>query len=765
MNFTSEFSRKLAVGLGAVLLGAASLSATTPQTMVPQTTALEWQGTATLQLDLHSYGKNFNDGTPEFVSRLQPFRSLNGDDFPGFYFDLSRASLRLVDPATQRPVFGFDREAYGYFNQKNALFFDGEKARLDAFFSVYRSQQMLYPNPVDPAALTPGALTNSIFSKFNDDSFGRKDYYVDRRDYGFALALRPQMFGYTGSQMGDVELSYLRSDRSSERFFDWMPTARLVGGTTAHRVRWRGINQTVKEEVNRFGISLSGTPFGLFGVKYEMVVEKYDREFNNDTVARTAQVANVPIVPWSPAAVSTGEEKFIDLHNTEFWPLAQVTLGWVPSTMKFTNKIKFDKAIGRGLLNFGWTNVVLDQESFTAFSLDRGLKKGQIITQTGFANWTMRVTPTVTWNAHALSTVRDNRSTFPAVDPQKRLYNTTLDSSVYDYLNPRLDGGKHGGVFAPYITGIDTVKLGTDFTFLLPVASSRVVAGWTREDTSRDLVFGNPAAGLVRSIDPNEAFVRPESVSDTFYVNYSGKLKSGVKLRWNNSYVVGDEVGLMTDAKEGYKGRLSASYYWPTLWQGAGVDVFHQVRYGYNNGFRMTSFSNDLTTLLSSEKHEREQLFQSAGITFNASPSKTATAYAGYIWNRDQLDANLLYTTTRRYEANMLYRVGGREQFLSDAHTVFVGGSCQFTPKVLGTADYSLTGVDGHLGTGPVKTALGSDNAIDNVTHNFGASLTVTLQNNVTVGGRYTYARYDDSVATAFDSSYHILSVMVTKAF
>lgn len=767
MNINSFLFGNRTPVIGAILLalGSGACLHASPSATPPWAGTTEWRGTASLQLDVHAYSKNFNDGMPEFVSRYLPFRGLNGDDFPGFYIDLSHASLRLVDTATQKPLFGLDREAYGYYNQKNALFFDGDKARLDVGFSLYRSQQFLYPNPVDPAALTPGALTNSILSKFNDDSFGRKDYYVNRRDYGFDLTLRPQLFGYTGNQIGDIDLAYSRSDRDSERFFDYVPTRRLTGGATWHRPRWRGINQNVKEDVNRFRISLSARPFDQFGLNYEMAVEKYEHSFTNGTLDVVARIANVPIVNFTPAATNTGPESFINLHNTDFWPVSQVTLGWVPSTTKLTNKVKIDRAIGRGLLNLGYSSVVLDQDTFTAFAMDRGFKKGQIVTNAAFANWSMRISPTVTWNAHALNNNRDNRSTFPALDPQQRLFNATFNTSVYDYLNPRLDGGKHGGVFAPFIKEIDTVKFGTDFTFLLPFASSRMVVGWTREDISRDLVFGDPPAGQVRSIDPNEAFVRPDSVSDTFYVNYSAKLKSGLKLRWNNSFVAGNEVGLVTDAKKGYRSRVTASYYWPKAWQGAGVDVFHQFRYGYNNAFQITSRSNDFTTLLSTARQEQEQVFQSAGATFTAIPTKMTTAYGGYIWNRDQLDANLLLTTARRYENNWVFRPTDREQYLTDSHTLFVGGSCQFTPKVMGTADYSITSIDGHLGTGPIKTALGTDTEIDNVTHNIGASLTVALANNFKVGGRYTYARFDDSVSSVFDGSYHIVSMMVTKTF
>jgi hypothetical protein len=100
--------------------------------------------------------------------------------------------------------------------------------------------------------------------------------------------------------------------------------------------RWRGVDQKVQEDVNRFTLSLRATPFNWIGVNYEMTVEKYDREFNNASLDVIAQKANVPVVPFSTPATNTGPESFINLHNTEFWPLEQVSLGWVPSTIKFS---------------------------------------------------------------------------------------------------------------------------------------------------------------------------------------------------------------------------------------------------------------------------------------------------------------------------------------------------------------------------------------------------------------------------------------------
>ncbi|MDP1579666.1 MAG: hypothetical protein Q8M02_05275 [Candidatus Didemnitutus sp.] len=206
-------------------------------------------------------------------------------------------------------------------------------------------------------------------------------------------------------------------------------------------------------------------------------------------------------------------------------------------------------------------------------------------------------------------------------------------------------------------------------------------------------------------------------------------------------------------------------YHSAKVWEGASVEVFHQVRYGSNNAFQISSRSNDFTTLLSTSKQDQEQLFQSAGVNFNAMPSKESSLFAGYIWNRDSLEANLLYTSARRYENNWVFVSSTRDRYLSDAHTFYTGGSYQFTPKTLGTLDYSVTAIDGQLGSTGIREVLGDESTIDNIAHNFTGSLSVALDRNITVTGRYGYARYDDEVNSALDGGFHTFSVLVTKKF
>jgi hypothetical protein len=720
----------------------------------------EAQGSATFQAEGHIYDNGFRDGIPEFITRYSPLRGFDGDDYPGYFVDLARLKYDLIDRESGRPVFGIDRTSLAYFNQKNALYYDPDVIRLDLRHSLYRSQQMKPDNRPDPAA-----PANSIFAIFNDDSFGRQDYFVRRNDYGVTLKLRPWLFGEDGTHLGDIDLSYDRSERDSVRYFDYVLTRRLAGGSQWERVRWRGIDQRVIEDVDRGGLGISATPFQWIGMHYQIYVEKYDRSFNNSTLADVARIANVPVTPWSAAAASSGPLTFIDRHNTEFWPVDQVSLGWVPSTTKLVNTIKFDKSIGPGVLNFGYANVYLDQDDFTPFAIDRGFERGQIITHSAFGNWNMLLTRSIGWNTHINYRLRDNRSTFPALDPNRRSVNQ-LGASVFDYINPILDGGKHGGVFGPFIDQIETFKFGTDFTFALPVASSRIVAGWEREDTSRDLIWGDPPAGQVRTIDPNEAFVRPDSVNDTFFLNFSARPVKNLRFRWNNSVTVGDEVGLVTEAETGYKSRVGLGYYMPNVLKGATVDLFYQLRYSENDAFVITSLANPpASTFLSSARQEQEQLFQSAGLTFTIMPTDPWTAYAGYVWNRDSLEANFMRTTARRYDNNWVFAAVNSSRYLTDAHTLFLGSSYQFAPRWLGTVDYSVTGISGELGSGDIEEILGRENELDNITHHVATGLNYHVTTNGTIGARYTYSVYHDSVNRRLNSGYHTIGILATIRF
>ncbi len=746
----------LVAGLAVALIANAANAETSAAS---QPSPFEWEGLATMQFDLHLFDHGrFKDGQPEFISRYTPLRGFDGDDFPDYFVDLVRLKLDLVGQETGRRVLGVDRTSLAYFNQRNAVYFNPEPLRLDIFQSLYRSQQFRSPNEPDPAV----AGQDSIFAVFNDDSFGRTDYYVRRNDVGVNLRLRPSAFGHDGSHLGNIDLSYDRSDRGSDRFFDYVLTARLSTGGNPNQARWRGINQHVIEDVNRGGIGLSATPFQWIGIHHQFYVEKYRNRTDNSTLADVARIANVPVY-----AVATGAPDppgFQNPGRTDFWPLDQVRLGFVPSTTKLVNNIRFEKKIGPAMLNFGYSNVFLDQDKFTAFALDRGFDRGRIVTHTGLVNWNMPLASNLDWNAHFQYRQRNNNSTFPALDPQGRtVIRNGVPTTVFDYANPLLDGGLHGSIFGPFIDKIETFKFGTDFTLALPVASSRIEAGWEREDTSRKLIFADPPLG-VRSIDPNEAFVRSDSVNDTFFVNYSARPARNLRLRWNNSVTLGHDVGLITEPETGVKSRVALGYYMPSLFKGGTIDVFYQVRYAENDGITITSL--DATgTLIDSGRQDREQLFQSAGLTFTLTPSERWTGHGGYLWHRDSLEANFMRTDLRRYEAPWQFTDITRGRYLTDAHTGFIGSSYEFTKRWIGTLNYTVTAISGELGTGEVKDVLGRDNDLDNITHNVDVGLDYHISPNWTVGTRYAYAVYHDSINRQLSSGFHTIGVSASLKF
>jgi hypothetical protein len=745
-NLSHEFRRASQV-LGLALCLAVTASAGAADTNQEPARYL-WNGGLTLQADAHIFENGFKDGSPEFVSRYTPLRGYDGDDFPGYFVDVSRLNLNLVDTATSREVFGLERNSLAYFNQRNSLFLDPEPLRLELKHSLYRSYQIKPDNKSDPLA---GA--NSIFTAFNDDSFGRNDYYVQRNDVGASLTLRPSAWGHDGSQLGNVDLSYDRSDRNSVRYSDWVATARLVTGTNPNAIRWRGVDQKLIENVNRGGVGLSASPFQWINVYYEFAVEKYDVDLGNDSLA---VVSGLPRFP----ATNPG---FRDEPTRNTWQLSEVSLGFIPSTTKLVNQIKFDKNVGAGKLNFGYANVFLDQDEFSLFAMNRGYEQGRIITHSAYANWNMPLSKSIIWDAHINYRLRDNDSTFPALFRTNTAPNGV---SQLDFMNPLLDGDSHAGVFGPWIAQIETFKFGTDFTFVLPFAASRIVAGWEHEDTSRDLVFGNPPPGIRRTIDQNEAGVRPDSVNDTFFVNYSARPISNLRLRLNNSLTLGDETGLISEAETGVKSRLALTYSMPKLLKGATVDVFYQLRYSKNDAMGFSSRSNDVAqTVISSAGQEREQLFQSAGLTFTIMPTLKLVNYCGYVWYRDRLEANFLRTSARRYENNWVFLSANASRSVTDAHTAFVGASYEFTSKLTGSVDYSVTAITGELGSGEIETALADDNELDNLTQYVSAGLNYRVNRNWSVGARYGYAVYDDRINSELNSGYHTIGLMASLSF
>jgi long-subunit fatty acid transport protein len=138
--------------------------------------------------------------------------------------------------------------------------------------------------------------------------------------------------------------------------------------------------------------------------------------------------------------------------------------------------------------------------------------------------------------------------------------------------------------------------------------------------------------------------------------------------------------------------------------------------------------------------------------------------YAGYIWHRDYLEANFLRTSHRRYE-NWGFLSAEPSRYLTDAHTAFIGTSYQFTPKLTGMVDYSITAILGERGSGEVGTVLGPDNDLDNVTQFVSAGLGYAVSARWSVGVRYAYAVYHDNVYRALDSDYHTVGVSASVRF
>jgi hypothetical protein len=201
------------------------------------------------------------------------------------------------------------------------------------------------------------------------------------------------------------------------------------------------------------------------------------------------------------------------------------------------------------------------------------------------------------------------------------------------------------------------------------------------------------------------------------------------------------------------------------LMKGATVDVYYQVRYQDNNEFTLSSINLTNNAVLSTATQERDQLFQSAGLTFTLLPSEKWASYCGYIWHRDRLEANFLRTSARRYENSWLFLSSNESEYLTDAHTGFIGSSYQFTKKMFGSLDYSVTAIGGELGSGEIEAALARDNEMDNITQQVGVSLTYEINPHCSIGTRYAYAVYDDAVNSRLDSGYHTIGVLATLSF
>lgn len=761
MNIDARQTRISRIGLWQTVLAALTAGALSAGAAEKTPSTHEWEGQATAGFTYTVFDGGFSNDESEFVTRYTPLRSSESDDL---FFDLAEVNLSLVDTATQRRVVDISRTSHGFYNQQGSVVFDPEPVRLSADYWFYRSNQLRPRHMGDPrsAALTPGGNEQRYMSTFNDDSFGMEDFHIERLDFDFELKLRPQVAGHDGSQFGDLDLFVHKSDRDGMRYFDYITTARNNTGYDFHTTRWRGIDQEVIHDVNGAGLRFNVWPLQLFTAHYEIYVEKFDNRRRGVTLRDVANRTGLPV--YTTTQVSTNiaiPGGFQDPSRTDFIPLDQFNLGFIPDSLKLINKVQLERSYGWAAWNAGYANVWLDQDSFSVVSRERGYEQGRITQHSAYGNWEMSLGDSVTWAAHVNYWLRDNNSTFPATGVVSNRV------GLLDFINPLSDGGLHSGVFHPWMDQIETLKYGTDFTVRCPWKSSRAVVGWEREDTSRNLVFGTPSdPTLARTIDPNEAWIQEDTQNDTFFLKYSIRPMRNLQVRLDSSVTLGDEVSMATDNEFATKHKVSAAYSIPNLMQGATINAFYQHALGENNDLGINSISNGVV-VASTRNQDREFRSQSAGVTLTLSPVTKANWYGGYVWNQDRLRGTFLRTSIRRYELSPWVWAADpvQEEQLADVHTVFAGCSYQFTAKLTGLLDYSVSIVDGELGSATVADRLGSDNDLNNRWQQIGATLEYRVNDRWSAAARYAYNIYSDDVNKDLSGHYHTVGTYLTMKF
>ena len=363
-----------------------------------------------------------------------------------------------------------------------------------------------------PSYNSPPQTNSGYFARFNDNS-ERSAYTSDRTNFGVGVKLKPALLG----DIAAIDLNYEGYQRDGNRFSPWIAGGSDFTGSQVQLQRWRGFDQPIDESVGKVALDLTLSPGGSFNFAYAGC----DRGVQQSGAARSPSVtSHLPFRLATRSAAPTAPSRSTSFPTASCHAQA--------AALEELRPVR-----DRG----GLRHSLLEQDSFTQRQQAAGYSTGEISGQNGFFNFTSRLTPSTTLEAHLKYTNRDNDSTFPATG----LISATADQQLGVRINS-LEGFEYAveAAFRP-------VGRRTSWT-----------AGWKREDISRDLTF-HVSPGIIAQ----RSLYSEESLSDEIYLKFVSRPGQGWTVRITPSYLQADETGLITEPEESFNLKTFASYVTP----------------------------------------------------------------------------------------------------------------------------------------------------------------------------------------------------------
>lgn len=703
---------------------------------IPEGTVVS--GEVTPKLYSFDYFKGAGIGSTQFLER---YNSQKGSDTrSGSYLDLD---LNIVANDGKRNVFELERVGFGAANHRGTVKANSDTLGFKGYYSNFRTatgglafrylpgQVPGYPEPNATLQALYATTDSGYVGRFNNDSPGNTEFKIDRTTYGLGLALKPAVFGNSVV----AALNYDGYTRDGNRFATWVAGGSDFGiaGIAGTRQRWRGFDMPVNEKLNRYTISLNGSPGG-FNLAYEGTLEKFDNQARNFTMSDFA--ANLP----GNTFAGTG--------------FGVKPIHFVPDSTLISNNFRFGKSYGKTAVAAGYGLSVLDQDSFAQWQQNNGFSTGKITTNSAYLNITSNAVSGVGLEGFVKYNSRKNDSTFPAVGGVS-LLSATTDQTL--------------GV---RINRIETLNYGLAATFRPAGLKSTVTAGWKREDKDRDLTWsaaGFAPAPVLNAIMPQMSFYREKTRSDELYVNWIARPMPGMTLRVSPAYVWAGETGQVTEPEKAFSlkaklthaandGMLTSGYYNYRNQKNANNSVMGNLANAFPAGAATTQ---DL---------DRTQ--QAAGVSLSLPVGEWIKTNASLSWMQDDFASYYLRSGRRRFESPqnaLTFIVNDRPTYKIDTYVLTLGGDWQVNDDLRYNGSYTWSKSKGNTASGDIYTALSAANTIDgtinSAVHSLALGADYVLKKNVKLKASYVYEYNKDGSYSDLTGGYHTLMLGVGFGF
>ncbi len=706
------------------------LAAAMSQAWAEETTASTVTGEITPKLYYFNYFDGPGEDLTQYMERYSPQETWSGDRDSGFYPDLD---LNLTVSDQSRDILTFERQGFGKNNHRGEVEANGVDLGFTGYYNHFRSAfggiDYLYnpnrvPGGTDSTYFFP-ASTNAntgYVAQFNDDSGGQTEYKIDRTTYGVGMKFKPGMLGAGTS----LSVNYDGYKRDGNRFSTYVAGGSdVTGGAARVLQRWRGFDQDVEENMNKFSINLTASPGGLFQLSYDGALETFDNRARDNLMGDFS--ANYGGFFNSPSANK-------DLH-------------FVPDSTLMTHAIRLSKIFGATTVAAGYGMSRLEQDSFTIRQTLAGYSTGEISTENAFLNINHRVLPTLGLEGYIKYANRDNDSTFPAGE----LISATAATET---LGVR-------------INSIESMSYGLDATWSALPLKSTLTGGWKREDIDRDLTFNSAGANppSTAGIIPTVSLYREQTVSDEVYVRWIARPMPGMTVRVTPSYLWADKTGLVTEPEESIKLKAAVSY---AAADGMTVNGYYNYKHRQNGN---NTFTDKVVAPPAPLTYNQDidNTFHSAGASLNLTPTERVSASISLDWAQTDFESYYFSTDNRRFEVaanDIIFAIRDSSNYKIDTWSLSLNGDWQASDRLKLNAGYTYSMSEGDVASGLIATELAGtiDGRIDNTLHSFILGANYGLKKNTTLRAGYMYDNYDDSVYDALSGGVHTLMAGVSFA-